>query len=435
MALINGAKAAGTKLFDGQAGLVQFDGAISGELMTLPAGPLAFAVGFDIRKESYKFGDGSTSTVTVRDAPFDAEFPKVSRNIRAIYGELAIPVAKNFEATVAVRHDRYSDFGGTTNPKFAFKWTPFNELLVRGSTSSGFRAPSFFQLYGATTESSVPGNIADPILCPLNPTDLSVCAIRPNSRQGGNLSLQPEKSKQWTLGGVITPTDWLTASLDYWEIIRTQRIYELTPQQVVANYATFPGNLVRGTDGRLDGPGGFIRAGFVNADGDITRGYEVSLTARGKLWAGKWDASIDGTYIDSFKSRVFGNQPYIETVGQWNSRDLFVRWKHLATVSYSQGPWSGTLLQSYTRGYKDEVPVGLVPSGFNPDVKAYIVYGLSGTYSGFKNTTVTLGVKNLLNTDPPFTAHNVDFAAGAGWDPRVADPRGRAYTARVTYKF
>ena len=435
MALINGAKAAGTKLFGGQAGLVQFDGAISGELMALPAGPLAFAAGFDVRKESYKFSDGSVTTVPVRDAPFDAEFPKVSRNIRAVYGELAIPVAKNFEATVAVRHDRYSDFGGTTNPKFAFKWTPFNELLVRGSTSSGFRAPSFFQLYGATSESPVPGNIADPILCPLNPTDLSVCAIRPNARFGGNKGLQPEKSKQWTFGGVITPTDWLTASLDYWEIIRTDRIYELTPQQVIANYTTFPENLVRGAGGRLDGQGGYIRAGFVNADGDITRGYEASLTMNGKLGAGKWYASIDGTYIDSFKSRVFSTQPYIETVGQWNSRNLFVRWKHQARFTYSQGPWSGTLSQSYTRGYKDEVPAGLVPPGFDPDVKAYIIYGLSGTYSGFKNTTVTLGVKNLLNTDPPFTAHNVDFAAGAGWDPRVADPRGRAYTARVTYKF
>lgn len=435
MALINGAKAAGTKLFGGQAGLVQFDGAISGELMALPAGPLAFAAGFDVRKESYKFSDGSTSTVAVRDAPFDAEFAKVSRNIRAVYGELAIPVAKNFEATVAVRHDRYSDFGGTTNPKFAFKWTPFNQLLVRGSTSSGFRAPSFFQLYGATSESPVPGNIADPILCPLNPTDLSVCAIRPNARFGGNKNLQPEKSKQWTFGGVITPTDWLTASLDYWEIIRTDRIYELTPQQVVANYTTFPENLVRGAGGRLDGQGGYIRAGFVNADGDITRGYEVSLIARGKLWAGAWNASIDGTYIDSFKSRVFSTQPYIETVGQWNSRDLFVRWKHQARFTYNQGSWSGTLSQSYTRGYKDEVPAGLVPPGFDPDVKAYIIYGISGTYSGFKNTTITLGVKNLLNTDPPFTAHNVDFAAGAGWDPRVGDPRGRAYTARVTYKF
>ena len=435
LALINGAKAAGTKLFGGEAGLVQFDGTISGELMALPAGPLAFAVGFDIRKESYKFSDGSTSTVEIRDAAFDAEFPKVSRNIRAAYGELAIPVAKSFEATVAVRHDRYSDFGGTTNPKFAFKWTPFDEVLVRGSTSSGFRAPSFFQLYGATGESPVPGNIKDPILCPPGTTDLSVCAIRPNARQGGNSSLQPEKSKQWTFGGVITPADWLTASIDYWEIMRTQRIYELTPQQVIANYTLFPNNLVRGSDGRLDGPGGYIRAGFVNADGDITRGYDISLSARGNIFAGKWDASVDGTYIDSFKSRVFGDQPFIETVGKWNERDLFVRWKHVAAFSYTQGPWSGTVLQNYTRGYLDEVPVGLVPAGFNPNVQAYIVYGLSGSYSGFKNTTISLGVKNLLNTDPPFTAHNVDFASGAGWDPRVADPRGRAYTARLTYKF
>jgi iron complex outermembrane receptor protein len=40
----------------------------------------------------------------------------------------------------------------------------------------------------------------------------------------------------------------------------------------VANFTTFPENLVRGTNGRLDGPGGFIRAGFVNAEGDITQG-------------------------------------------------------------------------------------------------------------------------------------------------------------------
>ena len=436
LALINGAKAAGSKLFDGEAALTQLDGTISGELMALPAGPLSFATGFDIRKESYKFSDGST-TVVVRDAPFDAEFPKVSRNIKAIYGELAIPVARNFEATVAVRHDRYSDFGGTTNPKFAFKFTPFNELLVRGSTSSGFRAPSFFQLYGATGESQVPGNIADPILCPTGPiagSDLSVCAIRPNSRQGGNKNLQPEKSKQYTFGAVVSPTSWMTASLDYWEIIRTNRIYELTPQQVIANFTTFPGNLVRGSDGRLDGQGGYIRAGFVNADGDITRGYEASLAFRGNLGAGKWNAGIDGTYIDNFKSRIFVTQKYTESVGQWNARDLFVRWKHQARFTYSQGPWTSTLSQSYTRGYKDEVPF-VAPAGFNPDVKAYITYGLSGSYSGFKNTTISLGVKNLLNTDPPFTAHNVDFASGAGWDPRVADPRGRAYTARVTYKF
>ena len=234
---------------------------------------------------------------------------------------------------------------------------------------------------------------------------------------------------------MIAPVEWASASVDLWQIKRTDRIYELTPQQVIANYQTFPGNLVRGTDGRLDGPGGFIRAGFVNAEGDITRGVDLGLQFNGKLGNGRWNAGLDGTYIDSFRSRIFASQSYTETVGKWNSRDLFVRWKHQARITYSEGPWSGTFSQSFTAGYKDEVPAGVVPPGFNPDVKSYTVYNVSTTYSGFKNTTVTLGVKNLFDRDPPFTAHNVDFAAGAGWDPRVADPRGRAFIARVTYTF
>ena len=438
MALIEGAKASGTSLFRGEATLNQFDGAISGELFSLPAGPLAVAGGFDVRKESYRFRDDRVSTEVIRDAPFDAEFPKVSRNIKAVYAEAAIPILSTLEATVAVRHDRYSDFGGTTNPKVSLKFTPLKQVLVRASYNTGFRAPSFFQLYGATLESPVPGNIADPVLCPngnVAGSDLSVCAIRPLGRAGGNRNLTPEESKQWTVGFVVEPTAWMTASVDLWEIKRTERIYELTPQQVVANFTTFPENLVRGTNGRLDGPGGFIRAGFINAEGDITRGVELGLQANGKLAAGKWNAAIDGTYIDSFRSRVFASQPYTETVGKWNSRDLFVRWKHQARFTYTEGPWSGTVSQSYTAGYKDEVPAGVVPAGFNPDVDSYIIYSLSATYSGFKNMTITGGVKNVLNTDPPFTAHNVDFAAGAGWDTRVADPRGRAYRVNVTYRF
>jgi iron complex outermembrane recepter protein len=435
MAAIEGAKAKGTKLFGGEATLQQFDGAISGEVWRLPAGPLAVAAGFDVRKETYKFSDGSTSTVPVRDAPFDAEFPKVSRDIKAVYAEAAIPVIKGLELTAAVRHDEYSDFGGTTNPKVSLKFSPVPQLLFRGSYNEGFRAPSFTQLYGATSESPVAGNIADPVLCPQSPGDLSVCAIRPNARSGGNRNLQPETSKQWTIGFVFEPTPWLSGNIDLWEIERTDRIYELTAQQVVANFTTFPENLVRGSNGRLDGPGGFIRAGFVNAEGDITRGVEVGARVRGEYRGGKWNASIDGTYIDSFRSRVFATQPYTETAGQWNSRDLFPRWKHQARINYSKGPWSGTFSQSYTAGYKDEKPLGVIPPGFNEKVEEYIVYNASVTYTGIKNLTVNVGVKNILNTDPPFTAHNVDFAPGAGWDPRVADPRGRAYTASVTYRF
>jgi iron complex outermembrane receptor protein len=438
VALLEAGNASGTRLFAGKSTLTEVDGTISGEVLQLPAGALAVAAGFDVRSETYQFSDGSVNTRPINGAPFDAEFPKVKRDVSAVFAEAAIPIIKGLEATLAVRSDHYSDFGNTTNPKVTLKWVPIEQLLVRASYNTGFRAPSFFQLFTQTSESQIPGNIADPVLCPngnVAGADLSVCAIRPNGRQGGNPSLEPEKSNQWTVGFVASPLDWLSFSADLWEIKRKKLIYELTPQQVIANYTTFPGNLVRGTDGRLDGPGGYIRAGFVNADGDITRGVDLNLKLNGKVADGRWNANIDGTYMDSHRSRIFAGQPYVETVGLWNSRDLFVRWKHQASFTYGRGEWAGTLTQGYTAGYKDEVPTGVVPPGFNPDVKSYTTYDLSGTYTGIKNLTVTAGIKNLLDTDPPFTAHNLDFAAGAGWDPRVADPRGRAFQLRVGYKF
>ncbi len=436
--LLANASASGQRLFGGKSTTTEFDGSISGEVMKLPAGPVAMAVGFDLRRETYEFSDGSRATQAIYQAPFDAEFPKVSRSIKAVFAEVAVPIVKGLEATLAARYDHYGDIGGTTNPKVSLKYTPIEQVLFRASYNTGFRAPSFFQLFTAQGDAPVPGNIADPVLCPLGPTapgaDLSVCAIRPNARSGGNPTLKPEESKQWTVGFVVSPLDWVTASVDLWEIKRTSLIYELSAQQVVANYQQFPDNFFR-VNNSLTAAGAYIRAGFVNADGDITRGTDLSLTANGRAMDGRWTAFLEGTYIDSHRSRIFSSQPYIETAGQWNSRDLFVRWKHQLGATYTRGNWSGTASQSFTNGYRDEKPVGTVPPGFDPDVRSYTVYNASLTYIGVKNLSMTVGVKNLFDKDPPFTAHNLDFAAGAGWDPRVADPRGRAYTLRVNYKF
>src|SRR5262249_47990421 len=135
-------------------------------------------------------------------------------------------------------------------------------------------------------------------------------------------------------------------------------------------------------------------------------------------FGGRWTAGLDGTYIDSHRSRVFDTQPWTEYAGQWNSRDLFVRWKHQLYVGYDTGPWSTVLYQNYVRGYQDEKPLGVVPAGWSA-VDDYMTYSLAVAYTGFKNVTIRGGIRNLLNEDPPFTAHNLDFAAGAGWDPRV----------------
>ena len=58
---------------------------------------------------------------------------------------MTFPILKNLEIGAAVRYDDYSDFGGTTNPKVSFRYTPVDMLLLRGSYNTGFAAPTMTQ--------------------------------------------------------------------------------------------------------------------------------------------------------------------------------------------------------------------------------------------------------------------------------------------------
>ena len=99
--------------------------------------------------------------------------------------------------------------------------------------------------------------------------------------------------------------------------------------------------------------------------------------------------------------------------------------------------WSSTFQQVYSSGYNEEVGgfVGFTPPQLQSKVGSYTLYNLTASYSGFKNVTLTAGIKNLFDTKPPFSGHNVDNVAGAGWDARVGDPRLRSFLVRASYKF
>lgn len=431
LAALKAASATGAKLVGGETTLTQVDGAISGEIWKLPAGPLSMAVGFDWRKETYEYIIHNSDGNVIGDVPSDTAQPKVERKVSAIYTELNVPIVRGLETTLAVRYDKYSDFGDTTNPKVSASWRPVDQLMFRGSWGEAFHAPTFVQLYGLTIEGPVPGNIADPVLCPQNPGDPAFCAIRPNARTGGNATLQPETAKQWNLGLVFEPVPWINTTIDLWEVKRKDLVVRLTPQEVVANHTQFPEYIVRGANGEIE----YIQAGLVNAAAENVRGLDVTARVDWQGFYGKWRASIDGTYIDKYEARIFETQPYSQLAGAWTRRTIFPRWKHVMALLYTTGPWSGTFIQRYVHSYDDEKPAGVVPPGFNPEIEAYILYDVMFAYTGFKNLTIRGGIKNLLDTDPPFTAHATDFVSGAGWDPRVGDPRGRSFVLGATYRF
>jgi hypothetical protein len=68
--------------------------------------------------------------------------------VKAVYGEMSVPDLRlSFEITAAVRADDYSGFGTTVNPKFTAKFRPVDWLMFRGSYNTGFRVPTFNQIF------------------------------------------------------------------------------------------------------------------------------------------------------------------------------------------------------------------------------------------------------------------------------------------------
>ena len=120
-----------------------------------------------------------------------------------------------------------------------------------------------------------------------------------------------------------------------------------------------------------------------------------------------------------------------------------MKWKYTTSVSYRKGKWSGRLTQVFRAGYLDYVPPGIANGTYLPyapdyktKVDEYVTYNGSLTYRLNKDFTLIAGIKNILNEDPPFSiSYDTNTGAGSSWEPRIADPRGRAFTLSVEYKF
>ena len=446
---LQSASARGVTLYGGKYETTQADFSVSGQVAKLPAGAVLAAVGLDARQEKYNFkGDGRPAgqrPVIIAAAFDDGNAVTIKRDITAVYTEVIVPVIKGMEITGALRHDRYSDFGSTTNPKVSILYKPTATFLVRSSYNEAFRAPNFNQLYNAPT---TPGlysgrDVADPAICPggIPNTALPGCAALTTltTTTSGNPNLQPETAKQGSVGFVWEPIPAFSIGMDWWRIERTARIQQPSERDVIDNAAAFPSRLQRNAAGTLVN----LDLAWANIGDAITEGVEVNLRGGGVAMGGRWSAALDGTYLLERKSRRGAASPFgASEIGKFSfTGDLALRWKHTASTTFSMGSWTGAFSQTYRSGYLDQVLPGvasgrIVPPDWKPKVDEYITYNASLAYSGIKNTTLTLGIKNLFDKDPPFAiTYDSGSGAGSSWEPRVADPRGRAFTLRAEYKF
>jgi iron complex outermembrane recepter protein len=449
MAGLEAISARGTTLYGGEYSTTQVDAKVSGMLFSLPAGEVLAAVGLDFRQEKYKFaGNVNVNTTDINTWIFNAAFDNINalsgvkRDVKAVFGEVIVPVIKDLEVNLSARYDDYSGFGSTTNPKVSLRYAASEMLVFRGSYSTGFRVPTFNQLYNGITESPYTGaGVPDPFTCAANVVSNApgCAAITFNTLFGGKPELQPEKSKMSNVGFVFQPINEFSATFDWWNVKRKGTIGTFDLTTLLRNYALFPQIFIRDQTGAIKQ----IDTRWVNAGETRTQGIEVSLRANTNMDGWRLGGGLDGTYLVEKKSRLLTSSDFgASEVGVFTrSSDLGIRWKHSAFVAARYGDWASTLRQQYIGGYLGYVPPGvangnLSPVNYNPQVNPYRLYNANVAYMGVKNLVVNLGVKNLLNTDPPFAlAYDTNTGAGSSWEPRVADPRGRSFVVSVDYKF
>ncbi|MBC9033094.1 TonB-dependent receptor [Sphingomonas sp. JC676] len=449
LAALESVSARGATLYGGKYEVKQFDGSVSGPLFHIWGGDVQLAAGVDYRRETYAF-NGSDAAAATAPVIFLAAFDNVNaltpktRNVKAAYAELLVPILPGLDITGAVRIDDYTGFGSTTNPKISVKFRPIDQVMFRGSFNTGFRVPSFNQIFNGITLSPYAGSdLADPVKCPggvPNATNPACAFIRPDIATGGNSELGPETAKQFSAGIVIQPAANFSLSADWWSISVDNTIQLLTLRQLIDNASLFPDRFIRDAGGTIVA----IDDTWANAGSRRTQGLEFS--ARGAIdgLGGRFAAGLDGTLLLKKREKLTPTSPYGPSlIGVFTfAGDLGNKWKHNAFISYTTNDISLSLSQIFRKGYKNFALPGIAAGtvtrpDYNEFVDDYIIYNLSLSYTGLApGYKLTAGVRNLFNTDPPFAVtYDGNTGAGSSWDPRVADPRGRSFTIAAEVKF
>jgi len=447
LAALDAISAEGVTLYGGQYEVTQFDASISGSLFSLPGGMVQLAVGADYRRETYSF-NGSAEAELDRPEIFNVAFDNVNaltpknRDVKAAYAELLIPIFKPLEITVAGRVDDYSGFGSTFNPKVTAKFRPVDWVMVRASYNTGFRVPTFNQIFNGVTQSPNPGNtLVDPTTCSSGVVDPNVpgcAAITPDTLTGGNLNLGPETSEQYSVGVVFQPSRMFSASVDFWSIAVDDTIGSLTLRQLLDNITYFPDRVER-TNGVIT----LIDLRADNIGSRRTQGLEVSLRGGFETMGGTVTAGMDGTYLLKKREKFLPSAPYGGSlIGVFTfAGDLGLRWKHNAFVSYTSDTFNVSLSQIFRKGYKNYALPGIANGtvtrpDYNEYVKDYIIYNFSIGAKVTDKFRIVGGIKNIFDTDPPFAiTYDSNTGAGSSWEPRVADPRGRSFTISAEVSF
>ena len=417
-----------------------FDGKVSRELYQLPNGMISLALGGELRREKMDLNP-SAANRNFEVSGFGAPGVPVSasRNVESAFAEVNVPIEKRVDLNAAVRYDNYQRVGSSVNPKASIRWQPIEPVLFRASYGTGFRAPTLLDLYSPEARGITTNGQRDRIRCPVVVATIQDCSNQFVTVGGGNPLLKPEKSKSTTYGVLLELTKDISVGLDAFIISLKDVIRTGVPvATILGDPVTYASYIRRGPpDGNASGVGPIIgiEQSLTNLGKTNVRGVDVDLKARVfDVDNHKVTLRLNGTYMSKHESQNLDgsftnaiNNPSALNIG------VILRWRHVASATYEKGPWVASLTQNYQVEYKD-LRTGLQAASVIPrQVAPYETYDTQVSYLGFKSLRLTLGIKNILDRDPPYTNYGGGFVGS--YDLSYTDVRGRFIYSNLAYTF
>ncbi len=396
------------------------------------------AFGAEYRKENYQINAGeSGSYIDADGVGFGGNagsqgFPGFqpadqtdrSRNSVAAYVDVETDLSAKFKTQAALRVEKFSDFGSTITGKLAASYKFDQQLLLRGSGSTGFRAPSLQQVYFSSTFTDfISGVPLDVVLAPNGGTIANAARIP---------KLKEEKSKSFTVGLTFTPSTALAITAD---------LYRIDIDDRIVLSGRFDGDNFPALGSILSGLGVGQAQFFVNSVNTRTQGLDLTASHRADLWSGKLSTflavNVSKTEVTGIKapSSLAG----FEDVLLSERERLFIeqggpRAKATLGFDYITGQLETDFkiiyFGSQTLGTFSGTANGVANARYEPKTSA----DLSLTYSFDKTTKLTVGGTNIFNVKPSKQDPN-ETDNGFIYDSVQFGLNGASYFVRLWKKF
>jgi iron complex outermembrane receptor protein len=442
--------------------LVNARAILDGALFSLPGGEVRVAVGAEYTHNNYA-AEAAAERVPGDVSPAVTQRVSVSRNIKSVFGEIAIPIfgsdngfagLESLVVSGSARYDDYSDVGGTFNPKLGVTWKPGGGLTIRGNWGTSFNAPSLTDTAGAVDTRLQIFNYlvlvaagAAPLLThptiPLasGPNILGNVALLP---AGGNVLLKPQEAETYSVGADFEPAfiPGLKLSATYYNIDFTNAIQVAAPTSNVftSQFAQFA--LVDPTAAEVRarlGPNFQTTGLFAPASLDAlctsrtpsspcfypyvfydfrrqnvgtvkTDGIDFAASYLRPTRFGSINANIAGTRVLNRKEQAIAGAPVIDALATDRVK-LFLS----ASLGATVGNFTAQSTLTHNGGYRLGTPAGTQTEvGSFSVVDLFFAYNFEGD-GVLGGTSLTLNVNNVFDQDPPFFNGCTQFSSYCGF--------------------